>query len=184
MRFFAKLAFLSNQAALVRPALERAVAEDAGHPEVFILFGNLALAEGRLTDASVHLEKATALASNGAGPLIRSRGLRGSAIKAKRSSPKARETGKKQEWRLKVGWRWRAPTPALGSDWARLCSGWASMTLHTNSSRRRPRRILPASSSLRPSSWDGFAPAQATSKKPRSGWTMPTRSAATRCRLN
>ena len=54
----AKLAFLSNQGAMIRPALERAVAEDAEHPEVYILFGNLALVEGRLTDAAVHLEKA------------------------------------------------------------------------------------------------------------------------------
>jgi tetratricopeptide (TPR) repeat protein len=60
---FAKLAFLSNQGALVRPALERAVSEDAVHPEVYILFGNLALVESRLTDASVHFEKAKALAA-------------------------------------------------------------------------------------------------------------------------
>ena len=61
---FAKLAFLSNQGALIRPALERAVGEDSKHPEVFILFGNLALTEARLTDAAVHFEKATALASD------------------------------------------------------------------------------------------------------------------------
>jgi tetratricopeptide (TPR) repeat protein len=60
---FAKLAFLFNQGALIRPALERAVAEDGQHPEVFILFGNLALAEGRVTDAAVHFEKATSLSS-------------------------------------------------------------------------------------------------------------------------
>jgi tetratricopeptide (TPR) repeat protein len=60
---FAKLAFLSGQGALIRPALERAVTEDGGHPEVFILFGNLALSERRLTDAAVHFEKAKALAA-------------------------------------------------------------------------------------------------------------------------
>jgi len=59
----AKLAFMSNQGNLIRPALERAVSEDAGHPEVFILFGNLALVENRLTDAAVHFEKATSLAA-------------------------------------------------------------------------------------------------------------------------
>jgi tetratricopeptide (TPR) repeat protein len=59
---FAKLAFLSNQGALVRPALESAIGEDPEHPEVFILFGNLALAEGRVTDAAVHFEKAATLA--------------------------------------------------------------------------------------------------------------------------
>jgi predicted Zn-dependent protease len=38
--------------------------EDADHPEVFILFGNLALQEGRLTDSTIHVEKATALAAS------------------------------------------------------------------------------------------------------------------------
>jgi tetratricopeptide (TPR) repeat protein len=61
---FAKLAFLSNQGAMIRPSLERSVAEDAEHPEVYILFGNLALVEGRPTDAAVHLEKARALATS------------------------------------------------------------------------------------------------------------------------
>ncbi len=39
------------------------MSEDAEHPEVFILFGNLALAENRATDAAVHFEKAKALAA-------------------------------------------------------------------------------------------------------------------------
>ncbi len=60
---FAKLASLGNQGGLIRPALERAVAEDSEHPEVYILFGNLALIEGRLTDGTVHFEKAMALAA-------------------------------------------------------------------------------------------------------------------------
>jgi predicted Zn-dependent protease len=58
---FAKLAFHSNQMALVRPALERAAAQAPDHPEVYLLFGNLALLEGRLTDAAVHFDKANAL---------------------------------------------------------------------------------------------------------------------------
>ena len=61
---FAKLAFQNNQAALLRPALERASAEDPEHPEVFLLFGELALREGRLTDAALHFDKAMALASS------------------------------------------------------------------------------------------------------------------------
>jgi tetratricopeptide (TPR) repeat protein len=59
---FAKLAFQNNQASLIRPALEQAIAEDPQHPEVFLLLGDLALIEGRLTDATVHIEKATSLA--------------------------------------------------------------------------------------------------------------------------
>jgi tetratricopeptide (TPR) repeat protein len=60
---FAELAFLCNEGALIRPALESAIGEDPQHPEVFILFGNLALAEGRVTDAAVHFEKARGLAA-------------------------------------------------------------------------------------------------------------------------
>jgi tetratricopeptide (TPR) repeat protein len=60
----AKLAFLANQVGMIRPALERAVAEDGQHPEVYILFGNLALVEGRLTDGAVHFEKARTLAAS------------------------------------------------------------------------------------------------------------------------
>jgi tetratricopeptide (TPR) repeat protein len=60
---FAELASRNNQVTLVRPALERASAEDPAHPEVFLLFGDLALREGRWTDAAVQFEKATALAS-------------------------------------------------------------------------------------------------------------------------
>jgi tetratricopeptide (TPR) repeat protein len=61
---FAALAIERGQAAAVRPALERAISEDPSHPEVFLLFGNLALLEGRLTDAAVHLDKAAELATS------------------------------------------------------------------------------------------------------------------------
>jgi len=59
----AKLALMSNQIALVRPALETAVAQAPDHPEIYILFGNLALLENRATDAALHFEKAKALAA-------------------------------------------------------------------------------------------------------------------------
>jgi tetratricopeptide (TPR) repeat protein len=60
----AKLAFLTNQTGMIRTALEQAVAEDGQHPEVYILFGNLALMEGRLTDGALHFEKGRALAAS------------------------------------------------------------------------------------------------------------------------
>ncbi len=59
----AKLARMSNQIALVRPALETAVVQAPDHPEIYILFGNLALLENRVTDAALHFEKAKALAA-------------------------------------------------------------------------------------------------------------------------
>jgi tetratricopeptide (TPR) repeat protein len=60
---FARMAFQGNQGALIRSALERAAIEAPDHPDVYLLFGNAALLEGRTTDASVHFEKARALAA-------------------------------------------------------------------------------------------------------------------------
>ncbi len=60
---FAELASQNDQVALMRPALERAFGEDPAHPRVFVLFGDLALREGRWTDAALHFAKATVLAS-------------------------------------------------------------------------------------------------------------------------
>ena len=59
----AKLALSRNQIRLVGPALETAVAQAPDHPEIYILFGNLALLENRATDAALHFEKATTLAA-------------------------------------------------------------------------------------------------------------------------
>jgi tetratricopeptide (TPR) repeat protein len=60
---FARLAFQGKQTGLIRPALERAAVQAPDHPDVYLLCANLALLEGRLTDAAVHLEKASALAT-------------------------------------------------------------------------------------------------------------------------
>jgi tetratricopeptide (TPR) repeat protein len=68
---FARLAFAGHQPGLIRPALERAAIEAPGHPEVYILFGNVALLEGRTTDAAVHFEKAGNLAATGGWPPAR-----------------------------------------------------------------------------------------------------------------
>ncbi len=70
---FAKLAFKGNLGALIRPALKRAAIEAPNHPEVYILFGNLALLEGRVTDAAVHFEKAKTLAKVESGTAERRR---------------------------------------------------------------------------------------------------------------
>jgi hypothetical protein len=61
---FAEPAFQNNESARIRPALERASAETPARPDVYIQFGNLALLEGRPTDAAVHFEYATALTSS------------------------------------------------------------------------------------------------------------------------
>lgn len=45
-----------------RAFLERAAAEYPGHPDVYLSFGELAIADGRISDASLNFEKAAALA--------------------------------------------------------------------------------------------------------------------------
>jgi tetratricopeptide (TPR) repeat protein len=57
----AKLALADNIVGLARNALERAAQDAPGFPDVYLQFGNLALLEGRLTDASLHFEKARSL---------------------------------------------------------------------------------------------------------------------------
>jgi tetratricopeptide (TPR) repeat protein len=60
---FAKLAIQKDRVSLVRPTLERAAGEHPDHPEVFLLFGDLAVREGRWTDAALHLARARDLAA-------------------------------------------------------------------------------------------------------------------------
>jgi tetratricopeptide (TPR) repeat protein len=64
----AKLFLLHGQAAAGRANLEQAAAEDANLPETYLLFGKLALADGRLTDAWLQFDKAATLARSGEWP--------------------------------------------------------------------------------------------------------------------
>jgi tetratricopeptide (TPR) repeat protein len=58
----AKLWLRANQVNAARPLLERAAVERPDLPEVFLVFGRLALAEGRMTDAWLQFEHADQLA--------------------------------------------------------------------------------------------------------------------------
>jgi tetratricopeptide (TPR) repeat protein len=62
-------AFLAtSQLAAARAALEVAAADDADYPGVYVAFGQLALTEGRRTDALVHFEKVAVLTRAGKFP--------------------------------------------------------------------------------------------------------------------
>ena len=63
----AKLFLMNRQIAPARAALEQAAAEDPDRPEIYLQFAALGLDEGRLTDASLHFEKALALVPEQAG---------------------------------------------------------------------------------------------------------------------
>ena len=59
----ARMMLASGQAAQGRSALEEVVAEHPNHSGAYVLFGSLALAEGRVTDASLQFERAQSLAA-------------------------------------------------------------------------------------------------------------------------
>jgi tetratricopeptide (TPR) repeat protein len=61
----AKLFLVNNQLPQGRAALEQAAIESPSHPELYLVFGRLALQEGRLTDAQLHFDKAIELAKEG-----------------------------------------------------------------------------------------------------------------------
>lgn len=53
----ARLYLAYGQTATGKAMLEKVAVEHAGHPEVYLLFGNIAVSEGRLTDAMLHFER-------------------------------------------------------------------------------------------------------------------------------
>lgn len=61
----ARLFLAHNQLPLGRAALEQAAVESPAYPGIYNGFGALALAEGRLTDAFLHFDKAASLATSG-----------------------------------------------------------------------------------------------------------------------
>jgi len=61
----AKLFLQHNQVNQGRAALEQVAADSPGHPEIYLVFGRLALQEGRPTDSRLHFDKAMELARSG-----------------------------------------------------------------------------------------------------------------------
>jgi tetratricopeptide (TPR) repeat protein len=61
----ARLLFTADQAANGRRALEKAATETPNHPEVFLMFGTLALADNRYNDAQLNIEHALRLVASG-----------------------------------------------------------------------------------------------------------------------
>lgn len=68
--YLARFCFAVNDQNLVRTGrafLDKAVNDDPLAPEAYLMFGNLALLEGRLADANLHFEKAATLAEGKKG---------------------------------------------------------------------------------------------------------------------
>jgi Tfp pilus assembly protein PilF len=61
---FAKICLLFDQPAMGRAALEQAVVENPELPDVYLVFGRLAVHDNRLTDAQLQFDKALALSAS------------------------------------------------------------------------------------------------------------------------
>ncbi len=72
----ARLLFAGEQAPAGRRVLEQAAAELPDHPDVYLTFGALGLADGRYSDARLNFDKAQALAASGKWSDVQSRGFR------------------------------------------------------------------------------------------------------------
>jgi tetratricopeptide (TPR) repeat protein len=70
----------ADQAVPARRALERAAVEAPGHPDVYLTFGTLALADGRLSDARLNFDNALALVGSGQWDAERARVFRREAF--------------------------------------------------------------------------------------------------------
>jgi tetratricopeptide (TPR) repeat protein len=76
----ARMLLRDGQAVPGRRALERAAVEAPKHPEVYLTFGNLDLADGRLSDAQLNFENAQALIGSGPWDAERARVFRRDAL--------------------------------------------------------------------------------------------------------
>jgi tetratricopeptide (TPR) repeat protein len=65
----------ARQTAQSRLMLEQAAAESPDHPDVYISMGNMALSDGRVTDAMLHFERAAELGKTGKWPDFQKRNI-------------------------------------------------------------------------------------------------------------
>ena len=72
----ARLLFAANHTPQARRALEQAARLAPDHPEVYLMLGGLAIAEGRLSDARLNYERVLALAGSGRWDAERARAYR------------------------------------------------------------------------------------------------------------
>jgi len=96
----ARLLFRSNQAAPARRALEQAAIEAPDHPDVYLTLGSIALGEGRLSDARLNFENASALVGTGRWDAEKTKALRREVIAGLAAVAEAREDWKTSQARL------------------------------------------------------------------------------------
>jgi Tfp pilus assembly protein PilF len=113
----AKLLFGANQVAAGRRALEQAAAYAPDHPDVYLTLGELALSEGRLSDARLNFENALKLSDSLRGDPDKIRAGRCTCLAGLATVNEAREDWKGAEARLNA---WLALEPKQGRARQRL----------------------------------------------------------------
>jgi tetratricopeptide (TPR) repeat protein len=96
----ARLLFQINQVVPARRALEQAAIEAPDHPEVYLTFGGLALAEGRVSDARLNFENAQLLLAAGQWDAEKMKALRREVLAGLAAVAEAREDWKTNLARL------------------------------------------------------------------------------------
>lgn len=100
---FAHLLIAAGSAANARAALEQAVIEDPADPEAYLLFGELALRESRVTDAELLLKRAGELCPKYTGNALRKKNVQVAALAGLVSVAEARQKWDEAE-RLAKAW--------------------------------------------------------------------------------
>ena len=107
----ARLLFNANQGVAGRRALEQAAALAPDHPDVYLTLGELALGEGRLSDARLNFENALALAGAGRPDAEKTRVPRCRSLAGLAAVSESREDWKGAQARLNA---WLALEPNQG----------------------------------------------------------------------
>jgi len=113
----ARLLFSSNQGVTGRRALEQAAALAPDYPDVYLVLGELALGEGRLSDARLNFENALALTGAGRWDAERARDMRRGSLAGLAAVSEAREDWEAARARLNA---WLELEPKNGQARQRL----------------------------------------------------------------
>ena len=128
----ARLLFRANQGRSRSTALwSRRPRFVPDHPEVYLTLGDLALGEGRLSDARLNFENALALTGVGRWDAERTRAMRRGSLTGLAAVSEAREDWNGAQARLRPGSSSSPSRVRRGNDWAGLFSCSASRKTHS-----------------------------------------------------
>jgi tetratricopeptide (TPR) repeat protein len=96
----AQLLYRNNQIAPSRRALEQAAVDAPDHPDVYLIFGRMALGEGRLSDAMLNFDRAQSLVASGHWDAAKTKALRREVLAGLAAVAETREDWQTAQARL------------------------------------------------------------------------------------